>query len=148
MRAIAFLLAMTMAACGSEAASDSPSEAPSCADITGNYDVAVTRLGGTCPTKDTGESSHASITIAKDDDGLYVVLPGVSGGCPGTLDSSSCRFQAQCQITENGTVAVTYSVDYTFYGTDFSGSLVGAAAAGVLSADACEARAKHEGSRL
>ena len=116
-----------------------------CDDITGNYNVKVTRLGGDCPE---GGDGTASITIAEEAEGLYVVLPGISGGCKGTLNADSCRFQAQCEIFENGAKVVTYNVDYTFAGKQLSGSLVGAAAAGVLQAEACTSTVKHEGSRL
>lgn len=118
-----------------------------CANITGNYDVTVTKVGGSCPSTNDG-TTKASITIAEEDSELYVVLPGVGGGCKGALDSTSCRFQAQCEVFQGGARVVTYNVDYTFSGKTFSGSLVGAAEAGVLSPEPCDSQARHVGTRL
>jgi hypothetical protein len=144
----AFVVVSGLVACASETTGSGEDLGPiSCTDITGNYSVTATRNGGTCPSPDK-PTTTASITISKNGDALSIFLPGINGGCDGTLDTASCRFQAQCIVTSNGQTAITYNVDYTFHGTKFTGSLVGAAEAGVLDSKACTANAKHDGSRI
>lgn len=137
------VLSGLLLACG-DAAVDGQGGGGGCAEITGNYSVMVTNTGGNC-----GEgTSETSITIGNDGSGFYVLVPGLEGACPANLDESSCRFTANCKVSDkadpNKTIA-TYSMDYTFSGATFSGSLVGAITSGP---DACESQVTHEGTRL
>ncbi len=139
-------IGFVVAAC-SGSSEDSDGEAGGgCDDITGNYDVLVTRLSGDCPGSKTG-TTKASITIGNQGTSLAVFLPGLNGGCEGSLAAGTCRFQAQCVVTQ-GSQSVMYNVDYTFSGRTFTGSFVAAATEGVFSDGPCKATVKHEGTRL
>ncbi|MCW5834510.1 MAG: hypothetical protein KIS78_19065 [Labilithrix sp.] len=113
-------------------------------DIVGNYTVVETKVSASCEIPDAGESN---LTIRNDEDGVAVLLPGLSGACPGNLDSATCRFTAECRLFDekNPTeTTATFNVDYTFAGRTFSGSLV----FGKLSAPACTATLRQEGQRI
>lgn len=145
------VLGMGLLACSNDDDKGDDEGGGGCADVSGNYDVTVTRVSGTCPQAEADGTNKASITIGSDDAGLYVLLPGIEGGCPATLDATTCRFKAECKIVDKADTSitlVTYNLDYTFSGKRLSGSLVGGAAAGVLAPDACDSTVKHEGTRL
>ena len=137
--------AVGIAACSSTV--DGPASG-GCADITGNYEVTETVTSTTCPPSGDAADSKVHVTISKTPDGLSLFWPNVTGGCPGTLDPASCRFQAQCEVTQNGAVAITYNADFTFSGTKFSGSMVGGAAAGIAGPNACTISETDQGTRL
>ncbi len=130
------------------AATTSNSADEGCSDISGNYAMTEAVGDSDCPGQ-AGTTSKNNVTVAKEGGGFSVVLPGTTGSCPGTLDAATCRFQAQCVITDkSGATAVTYSADWTFAGKAFSGSMVGAAVAGVVGPKACTINEHDDGARL
>lgn len=147
MRTVTIALAtlfVSLAACTSSAADDE-----GCSDISGNYSWKETVVSSDCPPSSGESKGDNTITIGKSGSGFAIFLTGVSGGCPGNLNLDSCRFQAQCEVTDkNGNTAITYNVDWTFSGKTFSGSLVGALSAGVAGPNACTVTEKNTGARL
>lgn len=144
-RVIACLLVLGGVACSSST-TGTDEGGGGCADVTGNYEVAVTKVSGSCGEGD----NKASLTIGRDDSGLYILLPGVEGGCPASLDAATCKFQAECKIVNAKNPSdtwATYNVTYTFSGSKFSGSLVGALGPPIVTT-ACDSTVKHEGTRL
>lgn len=129
---------------GCSADADDDSGPKGCADISGNYDVKVAKVGGTCPS---GGSNSVSLSIVKKGDGYSVYLPGIDGGCPGELDAATCKYTALCEISTGGSVVASYNLSYTFDGNAFSGSLVGTAGPPIFQ-EACDSSVKHDGTRI
>lgn len=118
---VAAVGAAVLVACSSDT---SDSKAETCADISGNYSVKSSRVSGSCDPKLDGDGT-STISFAKAADGTWnVVIPAIEGGCPGTLDTTSCKFIANCKATakDTGATLITYSLDYTFSARSFSGS--------------------------
>lgn len=138
-----FVVAITHAlACSSAHMAASP-----CADISGNWQVSLTRNGGDCadPKLDGGD---ASIAIRRATDGSWqIVLPGAAGGCPGTLNSA-CHFQASCNFTDaSGTTLVSDDIDWEFDGASLRGSEIARAMPPEVPV-ACSANYTETGKRL
>src|SRR5688572_9329603 len=112
MRAMVLVLILSMSvltSCSSE--SDPPRSA--CADIAGNYSITVERVSGTCDPSLDPKTASGSLT--KDGEGYLVVLPAVAGGCPATLDASTCKLASACDLKgQDGSVVGTISMSYTF----------------------------------
>jgi len=137
-----------MVACSSNSdETGSSSGSGACPDISGNYSVTSTRVSGSCDAA-IDSAGATSVTFAKGDDGAWnIVLPGIEGGCPGTL-SSTCKFVATCKATDkSGTTIATYNIDYTFSGTGLHGSSA-AAIMPPLVAKGCNVTYSDKGSKL
>lgn len=128
--------------------SDVDEAAGGCADISGNYSVKSTRLGGSCDSSIDG-NGESTVSFTKSADGWTLVAPGLEGGCPGTLDAASCRFKSDCKVFDmkTGATLVTGSIDYTFSGKTFTGSTINAALPPLVSA-ACDASYRDNGTKL
>lgn len=135
---------MVGAACSSEA----EGTGASCADIAGNYTVKGERIGGDCPEPANADDQD-TVSVVKGSDGRWsFAVPGVTGGCPGTLDASSCRFIANCEINAgNGQNVATFTLDYTFNGKTFTGTSVGGFKPPAVPA-ACRVTYRESGTRL
>lgn len=119
-------VAMGLVACSSDVEGSASSGAAGCSDISGNYSVAVERLSGTCdPALD---SKTSSVGIQRSDDGGWIaIIPGISGGCPGTLDSS-CKLNLACEIKDaSGQVVQNLNGSYKFTSTGFTGTTLNGA---------------------
>ena len=123
-------------------------EAPAtCPDIGGNYKVTATRSAGTCdPKLDPGETT---VAFSKAGAGYNVIITGLSGGCPGTLDASTCRFTANCEAKDekSGATIETFSLDYTFSGASFKGTGIAAARPPAV-ATPCDVTYQEQGTKL
>ncbi len=110
-----------LAACSSDpAASPSP-----CADIAGNYKVTATISSNTCPPSLAGGTQDTVSFTKSHGDAWILVLPGIPGGCPGTLDAKSCRFVSNCdQKGADGSTLATLAIDYTFSAGGYTGSSI------------------------
>lgn len=94
-----------------------------CSDIAGNWETTRTRTSGTCDPALDGDGK-GTFTLSKDGAGWILVLPGVQGTCPGTLDAA-CKFTTTCELKgKDGALVATASVDYAFSGDSFTGSVV------------------------
>ncbi len=141
MKTLLAVLALTVAACSSSTATPS---GPVCSDVSGNWKVTSTRTDGDC-TAPQFNSGEANITMRKGTDGAWsVVLPGLSGGCPGELDAKTCRFVANCDITSGTTKTASVGVEWNFDGKTISGSEIGR----ILSPSACTANYTDSGAKL
>lgn len=140
-------LVMPVACASTTEGTGSSSSGGGCPDITGNYSVTVERVSGTCdPALDPKTSS---IGMQRAPDGTWnVVLPGIEGGCPGTLDAASCKFASACEIRDkDGLVLGTLSISYTFTATGFTGSTVSGLRPPVV-AMGCEVTYREIGTKL
>lgn len=143
------LVALGMMACSSSdddggSSGATPEKGSGCADITGNYDVKVTPVSGDCPP---GDGKNVTVTITTVNGKLNVAVPGVEGGCPADLNTSTCRFTALCKVVSNGQNVALFNYDYTFSGTSFQGSVTGSLSPPIQD-PACQATAKHAGTRI
>lgn len=111
-------VASVIAACSSETEGTGTG---GCADITGNWSATSKVLSGDCPPL-TNETN--SVGIQKQGDGAYIaVVPGVEGGCPGTLDAATCKFQSSCEVFgADGARLGATTIDWTFSGKTLRGS--------------------------
>lgn len=141
--AVSMVAVVLVAACSEEAEPSSSN----CADISGNYAVTSTRTSGNCEASLDGDGK-STVSFARDGAGGWtVVLPGIEGGCPGTLDVS-CKFLSNCELRDKaGALLATDSVEYTFSGRTFSGSAV-LAAHPPIAAKSCGANYSETGSKL
>lgn len=131
------------------ACNESEVDGSGCADISGNYDVKYERVSGSCDPKVDG-ALRATLSFSKDADGAWsVVIPGLEGGCPGSLDASSCKFVANCKAMSktDGSTLATYSVDYKFTGTTIAGSSI-TALLPPTATPACDVTYKETGTKL
>ncbi len=115
-------IAGLLVACSSDpAASPSP-----CADIAGNYKVAATISSNTCPPSLAGGTQDTVSFTKSQGDEWILLLTGIPGGCPGTLDAKSCRFVSNCdQKGADGSILATLAIDYTFgAGGSYTGSSI------------------------
>lgn len=122
-------MATTVAMCVGLVACSSETEgtgSAGCADISGSYNVTSVRVLGTCdPALDP--TGPTTVTMTRSADGWTAVLPGIEGGCPGTLDAQSCRFISTCEFRDaQGRRIGTMSLDYVFASADVSGSAANA----------------------
>lgn len=143
------LLAVGMLACSSSVDGDEGGGG-GCTDITGNYKLVATKQSGSCTTNPNGHESEGTITFGKNEEGFYVLLPGLDGNCPGTLDSSTCRFTAECRFFDKDDAAKTigtFNTDYVFSGKTFSGSMNAGFSPPAVD-EACSELETHSGTRL
>ncbi len=137
-------------AAGAIAACSSNSDAApsSCADISGNYSVISARGGGNCDAKADGDG-RSTVGFSRAGADWAIVMPGLPGGCPGTLDARTCKFIATCEVQANdgGATLAHFAIDYTFSPGAFSGSTI----AGVLPPAVekpCDVTYQEKGSKL
>lgn len=117
-----------------------------CSDISGNYSVTVERVSGSCDPK--LDSQTASISMRKDGETWVAVLPGISGGCPGTLTESTCKFSSSCEVKDgSGNKTATSTLEYTFTATGYTGSTVNALLPPVVTT-ACDVTYRETGKKL
>lgn len=111
--------ALTVAACSSD------SEGTGCPDIVGNYSYTSARLSGSCDVAlDPKGSQSFSIAKGSGANEYTAVLPGITGGCPGTLDAA-CKFRSNCELRgQDGALLGTATVDYAFTANGFEGTSV------------------------
>lgn len=77
-----------------------------------------------------------------------IVLPGIEGGCPGTLDAATCRFSSACEARDQaGAVVATATISYTFTATGFTGSTVSGLRPPAVSKP-CEVTYRETGTKL
>ena len=111
---------VAMVACTSESRDES-----GCDDISGNYSATAERVSGTCdPALDP--TSATTFGMQRAADGTWVaVLPGIEGGCPGALDTASCKFTSACGFRDkSGAVVGNASLSYAFGARGYTGSSV------------------------
>ncbi len=139
------MAAGALAACSSTSDGAAPG---SCADIAGNYRVTAARAAGTCDPKLDGDG-NSTLAFSKAGDGRWnVLVPGVPGGCPGTLDEKTCKYIANCEAKgADGAVIATFSLDYTFVGTTYKGSSITGARPPAVPR-ACDVTYQEQGTRL
>lgn len=133
---------MALAACSSD-----DDDGGACADISGNWSVKSTRVGGSC-TNLTDDGRDETVSFSKSSDGTWsILIPGLTGSCPGTLDAS-CKFIANCEGgPQGGPITVTASIEYTFSGRTFNGTSVGGLRPPAVS-QTCDARYAETGTKL
>lgn len=138
-----------LVACSSETdGTGSSSGGGTCADISGNYSVTSERESGTCdPALDPKDAS--SVGVQKAADGTWTILiPGVTGGCPGTFDAASCKLTSACEFTgTDGSNVGTTSFTYTFTSAGFTGSTAGGFRPPVVTT-ACDVTYRDIGTKL
>lgn len=143
-KVLGWSLLVAVSACASETKG---SDASACADVTGNYSVAVERVSGTCdPALDP---KTASVSVTKAGDGSYVlVAPGIEGGCPGELNEASCKITANCTLFDKDRATLgTFTVDYTFSAKGYTGSTVSGLKPPAV-ASACDVTYRETGTKL
>ncbi len=143
---VLFVAAVCLCACGSD---DAGGSAGGCADISGNWSMKGTTTRTTCPPDPPGTPETANISIQRGQGNDYTVfLPGLQGGCPGTLDPVACKFTSACEIKGgDGKVLVSLAVDWTFSGPKFSGSEIGKLFPPTV-ATACDTASNDSGTKL
>jgi hypothetical protein len=133
---------MMVAACSSD-----DSGAPACAPE-GNYSATATRLSGTCDAA-LDPKGATSFSMTKGSDGTYTaVVPGIAGGCPGTLDTSTCVFRSACEVRgTDGALVLTSNLEYTFTAKGYTGSSVNGISPPTV-ATRCEVTYRESGTKL
>lgn len=118
-----------------------------CADISGNYRVTSTRAGGSC-VEPPNSSPESTASFSRNQDGTWsLLMSGITGDCPGTLDKA-CKFIANCTGTgEDGATVATFNIEYTFTGSTFKGTTVGGLRPPAVPA-ACDVTYQETGSKL
>lgn len=103
-------------------ASSSSSPTSACADISGNWKISSTRTDGDCDQAKFPDQSE-TVSFRRDGDGWAALFPGVSGGCAGTLNGSTCQFLSNCDFTDaQGRKVTSVAADWTFSGASFKGT--------------------------
>lgn len=117
-------LAVTLLAALAPACSDETEGSGCPGDIGGNYQVESVRISGDCTIPN--ESQPVTVGMARGEAGSWVmILPGVSGGCPGQLDTSTCKWTSVCELQgQDGTMLGNANMDLTFSTTGYSGTSV------------------------
>lgn len=120
-----------------------------CADITGNWNVKSETVTDTCPPgTGSGSAAGTNVTIQRQGDGSYIVqFPGVTGGCPGSLDAASCKFISTCEVTSEGTRVLAGNIEWTFAGRTLSGTEILRAFPPAVP-NSCEGSYRDTGSKL
>jgi hypothetical protein len=144
MRMFAVVAVGLLVACSS---SSEDQAGPGCGDISGNYTAQATRVSGTCDVALDGDGKTTFSISRGDGDAWNILLPGLTGGCPATLDAA-CKLISNCELFgQDGSVIGTASVEYTFSGRTFTGTSVSAARPPAV-ATACSANYTQTGSKL
>lgn len=119
-----------------------------CADISGNYKVIFTRLSGTCDPSIDGTGAGTT-SISRSGDGWQIVIPAIPGGCPATLDPSSCHFISNCQLLalDGGAPLGGANLDYTFSSGSFKGTTSDAFLPPIV-VSACQVTYEESGTKL